>query len=167
MKIEAKQRLLADDGGEEKDSPHDSTLNNILKHIVEASNAANMLKHTLRGAGDNQKSSLLRELQSSLDRAAQNVHDIRSELQVEELDNGDEGDIAPEDANSVAAMLLSNSEPVVDADRVSDGSAFETLTDGDPDQDEPIVQLLTEDDGGIEPASEQPLLMDDIPFRRA
>ncbi len=163
MKIKAKQRLKADDSAaKETSSPHDSTLNNVLKHIVEASNAANLIKHTLRGAGDNQRSSLLRELQETLDQAAQTVHDIKAELQEQVVDSE-----PSETAESISAMLLSNSEPVVDADIVSDGSAFETLTDGDPSQDEPIVQELTEDDGGIQPADEQSLLMDDIPYRRA
>ena len=163
MKIEAKQRLLAEQ--EEQDSPHDSTLNNILKHIVEASNAANLLKHTLRGSGDSQKSNMLRELQVALDKAAQEVHDIKSELQADQQTD-DDSQSAPETPESIAAMLLSTSEPTVDSDLVSDGSAFETLNDGDPDQDEPLVQDLTKDDGDIQPADEQVLLMDDIPYRR-
>lgn len=39
------------------------------------------------------------------------------------------------------------------------------LTDVRPD-DTPEVQLLTTDDGSVEPADEQPLLMDDLPLNR-
>ena len=52
---------------------------------------------------------------------------------------------------------------VVEADLdMEDGVAFDTLIDGDPSQEEPEVQELTRDDGGIEEAPEQSLLMDDI-----
>ncbi len=51
-----------------------------------------------------------------------------------------------------------------DAEEVveDNGLAFETLNDGLDSQEEPIVQELTHDDGGVEPAEEQELLMDDI-----
>lgn len=50
---------------------------------------------------------------------------------------------------------------------VSDGTAFETFTDGAPPQnDKPLVQKLTQDDGTVELPDEQPLLIDDLPYRR-
>lgn len=45
---------------------------------------------------------------------------------------------------------------------ISDGSAFDTLIDGNPGHHSQLVQDLLQDDGGFAPADEQPLLMDDI-----
>lgn len=53
-------------------------------------------------------------------------------------------------------------------DPVSDnGVAFDTLVDGDPAEEEPIVQTLTKDDGGAEPFADQGLLDDDLPSTSA
>ena len=46
------------------------------------------------------------------------------------------------------------------SDPISNGVAFDTMVDGDPSQTEPEVQELTHDDGGVEKAPEQELLMD-------
>ena len=56
------------------------------------------------------------------------------------------------------------SEPgVTDANLpTSTGVIFDTLIDGDPSTETPIVQDVTRDDGGITPPDEQALLMDDI-----
>ena len=67
---------------------------------------------------------------------------------------------------SQGASLLSDaiSEPgVTDINLpTSTGVVFETLIDGDPSQHKPMVQEVTNDDGGIEPPDEQQLLIDDI-----
>ena len=56
-----------------------------------------------------------------------------------------------------ARLQSSNEDPM------ADGVAFDTLIDGDPATDEPEVQKVTHDDGGIEKADpDQELLMDDI-----
>lgn len=47
-------------------------------------------------------------------------------------------------------------------DPLSDGAAFDTLIDGEPDAAEPAVQRTTKDDGGVETAPEQSLLNDDL-----
>jgi len=49
-------------------------------------------------------------------------------------------------------------------DPTSSGVAFETLMDGAQDMGTPLVQQLTNDDGGIEPPDEQHLLNDDLPI---
>ena len=55
------------------------------------------------------------------------------------------------------SVAASNENPL------EDGVAFDTLVDGDPSTDEPEVQKVTHDDGGIEKADpDQELLMDDI-----
>jgi len=48
-------------------------------------------------------------------------------------------------------------------DDVSSGDAFDMLIDGDPSQEEPVVQELTTNDGGTEEPSDQNLLRDDLP----
>lgn len=59
---------------------------------------------------------------------------------------------------SVAAQLTAAEE-----NPLEEGVAFDTLVDGDPSTDEPVVQEVTHDDGGIEKADpDQDLLMDDI-----
>ncbi len=64
------------------------------------------------------------------------------------------------------ANVLSDaiSEPgITDADLpTSTGVIFDTLIDGDPSTDSPLVQDVTRDDGGIEPPDEQALLIDDV-----
>ncbi len=50
------------------------------------------------------------------------------------------------------------------SDPTSDGVAFETLMDGADDAGTPLIQKLTNDDGGFEPAEEQPLLIDTLPI---
>jgi hypothetical protein len=47
-------------------------------------------------------------------------------------------------------------------DPISDGVVYDTLVDGDPSQEEPIVQQLTNNDGGIEQQDDQELLRDDV-----
>jgi hypothetical protein len=47
-------------------------------------------------------------------------------------------------------------------DPTEDGVAFDTLIDGEEDE-EPVVQELTRDDGGFEEPREQELLIDDLP----
>jgi hypothetical protein len=47
-------------------------------------------------------------------------------------------------------------------DPISDGAAFDMLIDGDDEEDEPLVQELTNNDGGVEPPIDQPLLRDDV-----
>jgi len=47
-------------------------------------------------------------------------------------------------------------------DPISDGAAFDMLIDGDDEEDEPVVQELTNNDGGVEPPTDQPLLIDDV-----
>jgi hypothetical protein len=43
------------------------------------------------------------------------------------------------------------------------GPVFDTLIDGEPDDgEEPEIQTLTKNDGGVETAPEQSLLMDDV-----
>lgn len=49
------------------------------------------------------------------------------------------------------------------ADDISNGDAYDLMMDGDPRQEEPVVQELTNDDGGIEPPTDQALLKDDVP----
>ena len=49
-------------------------------------------------------------------------------------------------------------------DPTSSGVAFEALMDGAQDIGTPLVQMLTKDDGGIEPPDEQHLLNDDLPL---
>lgn len=48
------------------------------------------------------------------------------------------------------------------ADDISDGDAFDMLIDGDPEQHEPLVQELTQNDGGTEEPEDQMLLQDDV-----
>lgn len=47
-------------------------------------------------------------------------------------------------------------------DEVSNGDAFDMLIDGDPSEEEPIVQELTNSDGGVEAPADQSLLRDDV-----
>lgn len=47
-------------------------------------------------------------------------------------------------------------------DPLSDGTAYDTLIDGERSQVDPEVQELTHDDGGVETAPEKHLLMDDL-----
>lgn len=62
---------------------------------------------------------------------------------------------------SAKVRLLASDEE----DPVSDnGVSYDMLVDGDPSDEEPIVQTLTKDDGGAEPAAEQSLLDDDLPY---
>jgi len=42
------------------------------------------------------------------------------------------------------------------------GTSFDTMIDGDPSKEEPVVQKLTHDDGGVETPEEKHLLMDDL-----
>jgi hypothetical protein len=46
---------------------------------------------------------------------------------------------------------------------LGDGVVFDTLVDGDPEVGKPLLQTLTDDDGGFSEPSEQPLLNDDLP----
>jgi hypothetical protein len=48
-------------------------------------------------------------------------------------------------------------------DPIADGEQFDLLMDGKPDETEPLVQELTDDDGDINEADEQRLLIDDLP----
>ena len=58
-----------------------------------------------------------------------------------------------------AEMLSSLDDPI------SDGQAFDTLNDGEPeDGEEPMVQELTHDDGGVEEDPTKNLLNDDLPI---
>lgn len=48
-------------------------------------------------------------------------------------------------------------------DPVGSGVAFEALMDGAKDPGTPIIQQLTNDDGGFDEPEEQELLMHDLP----
>jgi len=48
-------------------------------------------------------------------------------------------------------------------DPISDGAAYDLLVDGDPSEEEPVVQELTNNDGSTEAPDDQPLLVDDVP----
>ena len=48
-------------------------------------------------------------------------------------------------------------------DPLSTGVAFDTLIDGKPEETKPLVQEVTDDDGDINVAEEQRLLIDDLP----
>jgi hypothetical protein len=66
--------------------------------------------------------------------------------------------------NASARLGIEVTAASEDAEEVveDNGFSFDTLNDGSESQEEPIVQELTHDDGGVEPADEQELLMDDI-----
>jgi hypothetical protein len=66
--------------------------------------------------------------------------------------------VAGTDANDIEEFGVSASL----ADPVSNGVAYETLVDGDPSQSKPIVQEVTDNDGGVQEAEENQLLQDDI-----
>jgi hypothetical protein len=43
------------------------------------------------------------------------------------------------------------------------GTSFDLLMDGHPNDEKPVVQKLTKDDGGVETSDSKLLLMDDLP----
>ena len=47
-------------------------------------------------------------------------------------------------------------------DPTDGGASFDMLIDGEPEDEQPIVQELTQDDAGVEPSPEQELLVDDL-----
>lgn len=61
--------------------------------------------------------------------------------------------------------VTSSDDPEMESDvddPIGDGEEFELLIDGDPSNAEPEVQELTHNDGGIQPPTDQPLLIDDV-----
>lgn len=69
------------------------------------------------------------------------------------------------EAEEVDNEILGEESCLIQADTedpISDGDAFDMLIDGDPEDDEPVVQELTNNDGGVEPPTDQPLLRDDV-----
>lgn len=61
-------------------------------------------------------------------------------------------------------QLLNESKLTASLEEPTEGGPSEDmLIDGDPDLDEPEVQELTKDDGGVEEDPTQHLLMDDLP----
>lgn len=82
--------------------------------------------------------------------------------QVGEFRNGDALVFNEVGDSAVVADAISEPGIIPDDDMVSDGTAYQTLIDGDPDTEDPIVQNVTRDDGGVVAPEEQDLLMDDI-----
>lgn len=78
----------------------------------------------------------------------------------EQLDINQDGKIDSTDLKK----LRQGKKPVKSdlVDPTDDGASFDMLVDGEPEDEQPLVQELTQDDAGVEKAPEQELLVDDL-----
>lgn len=173
MKLEAKQRLLASDTyhkskdgvtvtGEVKNGIMvvKAKFNDDIADIMEDLRAQD--KNTSPGDA----AEMLKERTKLTDNLRKQVAayiDLTGEA-FKSLAQGSVEASTIDDAENVAQEAIPQIESSTD-DPLSDGVAFDTLIDGEPSDNDPVVQEVTKDDGGVEKPAEQELLNDDIrPF---
>lgn len=133
MKLEAKTRLVA---GKADFKAVITALTNVRKDM-------DKLKETL----DSSSAELLRREIVRLGDVIEGVVKLKGNSSIK----------ARADAPMIAQPTCSSTE-----NPLEDGAAFDTLDDGEVSDDDPAVQTVTRDDGGVEEAPEQDLLNDDL-----